>query len=93
MARRQMQLYDTLKETPEEDRRVELMKEILSLAVEAFWAIGIAHPPRDTASSGTTCTTCRRRCSQHRCDVHRTGAHESLPVLHRTDLTVPRRSW
>ncbi|GAA5010607.1 ABC transporter substrate-binding protein [Actinopolymorpha pittospori] len=46
IAQRQMELYNTLKETPERGRRVELMKEILSLAVDAFWAIGIAYPAK-----------------------------------------------
>jgi peptide/nickel transport system substrate-binding protein len=44
IARDQMALYDQLKETPEPEARVDLMHEILRLAVDGFWAIGIAFP-------------------------------------------------
>ncbi len=44
IAQQQMELYNKLKETPGREARVELMREILRLAVDGFWAIGIAFP-------------------------------------------------
>ncbi len=43
-ARRQMALYDALKATPDPVRQTALMRQILDLAADAFYVIGIARP-------------------------------------------------
>ncbi len=45
-ARRQMELYDALKTTPDPARQTALMRQILDLAADAFYVIGIARPAR-----------------------------------------------
>ncbi|MGH3487923.1 MAG: ABC transporter substrate-binding protein [Actinopolymorphaceae bacterium] len=43
-ARQQLALYDEIKRTPDEAARRTLMKRILDIAAETFWAIGISLP-------------------------------------------------
>ena len=42
--RRQLALYDRLQATPDPARQTALMREILDLAADAFYVIGIARP-------------------------------------------------
>jgi peptide/nickel transport system substrate-binding protein len=44
-AQRQMELYDEIKATADPDRQAELMNEILDIAAEEFYAIGINLTP------------------------------------------------
>ena len=44
-ARRQMDLYDTLRGTADPDEQIRLMEEILEIAADEFYAFGIALPP------------------------------------------------
>ncbi|MEQ7127728.1 ABC transporter substrate-binding protein [Actinopolymorpha sp. B11F2] len=43
-AKQQFALYDQIKRTPDESARRALMKRILDIAAETFWAIGISLP-------------------------------------------------
>ena len=43
--KRQMELYDQIKTTPDEAKQAEMMKEILEIAVEQFYTIGISTEP------------------------------------------------
>jgi peptide/nickel transport system substrate-binding protein len=43
-ARRQAELYTDIKATSDPDEQVELMREILGIAQEEFWTIGISLP-------------------------------------------------
>ena len=43
-ARRQMELYDQVQAEPDAERRAELMREMLAIARDEFWVIGISLP-------------------------------------------------
>lgn len=43
--RRQMELYDEISRTPDQPARVELMNEIIQIAEEQFYTIGLSVPP------------------------------------------------
>ncbi len=45
IVKQQMALYDRIKVTPDEDKQIALVQEILDIAVDQFYVIGIALPP------------------------------------------------
>ena len=58
-----LELYDEMKSTVDDARRVEAFKQILEIAADQFYSIGIKVPTTPTASCATTCTTCLTGCS------------------------------
>jgi peptide/nickel transport system substrate-binding protein len=48
-ARRQMELYDRIKATADQDEQVRLMQEIMEIAAEEFYVMGISMEPDDFA--------------------------------------------
>ncbi|NEE00384.1 ABC transporter substrate-binding protein [Phytoactinopolyspora halotolerans] len=44
--RRQMELYDQIKATVDQDEQIELMRELLEILKEEFYSIGISTPPQ-----------------------------------------------
>ncbi len=44
ITRKQMELYDQIKVTPDEGKQVELMKQILEIAADQFYCIGVSLP-------------------------------------------------
>jgi peptide/nickel transport system substrate-binding protein len=45
--RKQMELYDQLKATADERQQADLMKQILDIAADQFYVLGISLPPRN----------------------------------------------
>lgn len=43
--RRQMELYDEIKGTVDEEEQVELMRELLDILKDEFYSIGVSYPP------------------------------------------------
>jgi peptide/nickel transport system substrate-binding protein len=56
-ARRQIELYETLRGTIDREKQAALMREILAIAAEEFWVIGLALPT--AVEVGVTRTTMR----------------------------------
>jgi peptide/nickel transport system substrate-binding protein len=46
-ARRQIELYNEMRQTIDQERQEELMREILQIGADAFWVIGISTPLPD----------------------------------------------